>query len=338
MIEEGKLSVGISSVRDSLKTPRDGDWLESQSGREWLETENGREWLRTQGGREWQRGRQTPIGHPWLLTFHGREWLLTYNGREWLLTQDAQGWLLTSGGRDWLHTPGGREWLQTLGGLQTRHGHEWLLTKSGQEWLLAKSRQEWLQTKSGREWLQNQYGRKWLQTPHGQAWQLTPAASIWVTMKDFLNTLETINECAIIPQMPVPPAFQAIQEFKSLPDYLMFPVFLALKPQDHSTSASLQDCPDIEVIHAMTAFTAFANEARDQSLTASDALKYACQNWVFHLSRAPGPTDANFNRTFKVFWNRYLLSWLERQWCLKGLRSCLLALSDGHKLAQVCSQ
>jgi hypothetical protein len=169
-------------------------------------------------------------------------------------------------------------------------------------------------------------------------WQLTSAASVWVTMEDFTNTLETISECAIIPQLHLPPAFQAIQEFKSLPDYLMLPAFLALRPQDHSTSASLQDCPDIEVIHAMAAFTIFVNEAQDQSRTSSDALKYACQNWGFHLSRAPSPTDANLNRVFKVFWDRHLLSWLERQWCSKGLRSCLLALFEGQKLAQVCFQ
>jgi hypothetical protein len=157
-------------------------------------------------------------------------------------------------------------------------------------------------------------------------------------MEDFSHTLETISECTIIPQLHLLPTFQAIQDFKSLPGYLMFPAFLALRPQDHSTSASLQDYPDIEVIHAMTTFTIFANEARDQSRTTSDALKYACQNWVFHLSRAPSPTDANFNCAFKVFWDRHLLSWLERQWCLKGLRSCLLALSEGQKFAQVCSQ
>ncbi|KAG1837141.1 hypothetical protein C8R48DRAFT_743633, partial [Suillus tomentosus] len=155
-------------------------------------------------------------------------------------------------------------------------------------------------------------------------------------MEDFSSALEAIGECAISPLLPFSPAFQVIQEVKSLPDFLMFPVFLALRPQDHSTSASLQDCPDIEVIHTMTAFTIFANEARGQSQLSSDALKYACQNWVFHLSRAParGPADRMLNHEFKLFWDRCLLSWLERQWCLKGLRSCLLMLSEGQKLAQ----
>ncbi|KAG1865628.1 hypothetical protein C8R48DRAFT_672248 [Suillus tomentosus] len=84
----------------------------------------------------------------------------------------------------------------------------------------------------------------------------------------------------------------------------------------------------------MTAFTIFATEAREQSQSSSDALKYACQNWVFHLSRAPSSMDDKLNHTFKRFWDRHLLSWLEMQWCLKDLRSCLLVLFEGQKLAQ----
>ncbi|KAG1853306.1 hypothetical protein C8R48DRAFT_723571, partial [Suillus tomentosus] len=309
------------------------EWLETPSAREWLETQNERNRLQT------LNQLQNPTGHTWLHTFHGREWLLTQSGQEWLLMQSAQEWLLTPRGREWLHnTPGGQEWLRTPGGLQTEHGQEWLRTNNGQEWLLTLSGREWLQTMGGREWLQTERGREWLQTPRGQAWQLTPAASVWVTMEDFSNTLEAICKCAMTPRLPFSPAFQAIQEFKSLPDFLMFPAFLVLRPQDHSTSASLQDCLDIEVIHAMTAFTIFANEAQDQSRLSSGALKYACQNWVFHLSRALNITDDKLNCAFKVFWDRHLLSWLERQWCLKGLQSCLLMLSEGEKLAQVCSQ
>ena len=41
--------------------------------------------------------------------------------------------------------------------------------------------------------------------------------------------------------------------------------------------------------------------------------------------------------TFKSFWNHHLLSWLETQWCLKGLRSCLVILSAVQKLAKVCT-
>jgi hypothetical protein len=164
---------------------------------------------------------------------------------------------------------------------------------------------------------------------------LTPAASVWVTIEDFSNTLETISKCAIIPQ-PFSPAFQAIQEFKSLPDFLMFPAFLALRPQDHPTPAFPQDHPDIEVIHTMTAFKIFATEAQERSQSISDALKYACQNWAVHLSRAQTPWNNELKHKFKLFWNRYLLAWLERQWCLKGLRFCLVVLSKGQKIAKVC--
>jgi hypothetical protein len=150
-------------------------------------------------------------------------------------------------------------------------------------------------------------------------------------MEDFSNTLETTSSCAYL---PFPPAFQAIQEFRSLPDFLMFPAFLALRPQDHSTSAFPQDYPDIDVIHAMTTFMIFATEARERSQTTSDALKYACQNWAIHLSRAQTLWNPTLEHIFKSFWNRYLLAWLERQWCLKGLRSCLAVLSEGQKIAK----
>ncbi|KAG1718978.1 uncharacterized protein EDB91DRAFT_1182666, partial [Suillus paluster] len=165
---------------------------------------------------------------------------------------------------------------------------------------------------------------------------MTPAASVWVTMDEFSSTLEAISEYTIIPEVPLRPAFQVIEQFKHLPDFLGFPAFLAFQPQDHSTHVFQEDrrLPDIEVIYAMTAFAFFAKEAREQSRSASDALKYACQNWSFHLSRAPSPWDGGLNTLFKLFWDRHLLAWLERQWCLKGLRSCLLVLSEGQKLAR----
>ncbi|KAG2140784.1 hypothetical protein BD769DRAFT_1428485, partial [Suillus cothurnatus] len=113
----------------------------------------------------------------------------------------------------------------------------------------------------------------------------------------------------------------------------MFPVFLAFIPQNHLTSAS-PEVPDREIIHAMNLLIAFANEAQERSRSSSDALKYACQNWVVHLSRAPNPWDGTLDHIFKAFWNCHLLSWLERQWCLKGLRSSLDILSKGQKLGK----
>jgi hypothetical protein len=154
-------------------------------------------------------------------------------------------------------------------------------------------------------------------------------------MEEFSSTSKAMREYIIDPEMPFLPAFQVIQDFKNFPDFLMFPAFLALRQQNCSTAAA-HFTPDVEIIHAMRAFASFANEARGRSRSASDALNYACQNWAFHLSRAPHPWDNTLRQLFKTFWNRHLLSWLERQWCLTGLPSYLVVLSEGQKLAKVC--
>ncbi|KAG2107334.1 hypothetical protein BD769DRAFT_1675615 [Suillus cothurnatus] len=156
-------------------------------------------------------------------------------------------------------------------------------------------------------------------------------------MEDFSSTLEATSDWAIISDLASVPAFKVIQQFRSLPDFLMFPVFLALRPQAHPTPTLLEGhriLPDMEIIHAMTAFVIFAGEARERRRSASDAFNYACQNWAFHLARAPNQWDNSLHHTFKVFWDRHLLSWLEAQWCLKGLQSCLGVLSKGQQLAK----
>ncbi|KAG0703060.1 hypothetical protein DFH29DRAFT_464563 [Suillus ampliporus] len=158
-----------------------------------------------------------------------------------------------------------------------------------------------------------------------------------MTMEEFSNTFEALEEYTNI-GLPLLPAFQTIQQFKSLPDFLIYPTFLALRHQDCSTSASPQVLllRDMQITHAMKTFVDFAQEARERSQSTSDALNYACQNWAFHLSQAPSPWDDRLKHMFVFFGNRNLLSWLERQWCLKGLRSCLIVLSEGQKLAKVC--
>jgi hypothetical protein len=208
--------------------------------------------------------------------------------------------------------------------------------QEGREWLQMQGGQDWLQTPHGRDWLQTPRGRDWLQTPHGKAWQSTPAASVWVIMEEFTSTLEAISKYPIVEEFLSLPAFQVVQRFKSLPDFLMFPTFVALMHQVHLSSTLPADLPNRKIIHDMNTFTTFANEALQQSRSSSQALKYACQNWAVHLSRAPNPRDGMLNHIFKTFWNRYLLSWLERQWCLKGLRSCLDILSEGQTSAKVC--
>ncbi|KAG2037494.1 hypothetical protein BDR03DRAFT_383126 [Suillus americanus] len=156
-------------------------------------------------------------------------------------------------------------------------------------------------------------------------------------MEEFSRTSEAIKEYIIISDVPLLPAFQVIRQFKTLPDFLMFPVFLALRHQHHSTFALPKSLlPEGEIIHAMNAFKSFANEALERSRTCSDALKYACHNWAVHLSRAPRPWDDMLNHIFEAFWNDHIISWLEIEWCLKGLLPCLSILSEGQKLAKVC--
>jgi hypothetical protein len=156
-------------------------------------------------------------------------------------------------------------------------------------------------------------------------------------MEEFLRTLDAINEYIVTSDVPLLPAFHVIQQVKALPDFLMFPVFLAFRRQQHSTSASPESfvLPDRDIIHAVNAFESFANASQEHSQSASDALKYACHNWAVHLSRAPHPWDGTLNHIFQAFCNDHIIPWLEMEWCLKGLRSCLVILSEGQKFVKV---
>jgi hypothetical protein len=350
--------------QDWLKSKPDGQgWLKNTDrlGQDWLQMQGGPDWLQTLGGQDWL---QAKGGHAWLCTRTGKDWLWTQAGEAWLQTQGAEDWLQTQGGQDWLRTQGGGQdwlqtqdgpnWLQTQGGqgwLQTREGQDWLQTWRGNQWLQTQEVQNWLQTNNGQgwlqtldgqDWLQTESGKDWLQTSHGQAWQSTPAASFWVIMEEFSRMLEEISKYMVTPELSLLPTFQTIQQFRNLPDFLMFPVFLAFRYQDHSTYALSQPHSsfpsNIEVIDAMKAFIEFAEEPHKRSHSASGALNYACQNWSVHLLRAPNPwDDCLLSHRFKVFWDCHLLSWLERQWCSKGLHSCLVILSQAQKFTKVCS-
>ncbi|KAG2107927.1 uncharacterized protein F5147DRAFT_612902 [Suillus discolor] len=346
-----------------LKTKGGRRWLQTQAGRGgWLQTEGGRDWLKSQTGRDWL-ARRSRGGRIWLKTKGGRRWLQTQEGRDWLQTEGGRDWLKSRKGRDWLKSLAGRDWLQSRAGqdwLQTRAGWDWLQTHAGWDWLQTQAGRNWLQTKVGRDWLQTKAGRDWLKSPDGpdwlkspdgqdwlqtshvQAWKSTPAASVWVTLDEFSSMLEAITQFIIVQELRLLPTFQVVQQFKSLPDFLMFPVFLALSHQHHSTVSSTYRSPNRKIVHppdrkivrAMNAFMTFAHNAQRTSQLSSDTLKYACQNWATHLSRAPDPRDETLNYIFQAFWDRYLLSWLEWQWCSKGLRSCLVILSEGQKLVK----
>lgn len=361
--QEGNLWLRTREGQDWLRTKCGLAWLRTQGGRDqqnrnaepwqpplfrriWLTIWNRRRWMKTHGvpargplppvhvtgeGEGWLKAQST---QSWLMSFLGQEWLETEDGREWLWAPSGREWLRMASGRQWLWTYGGQQWLWTTNGrewLQTPDGRGWLWTNGGKEWLQTQDGRGWLQIPSGREWLQTEEGREWLQTPHGQAWQLTAAASVWMTMEEFSSTRETITKFNILPELASQPTFQVIQIFKNLPDLLLLPAFLAFSDEDYSDTPH-DLLPDMEIIHSMLAFENFAHQARKRHPSGSDALNYACHNWVFHLLRAPKPWDDTLDHTFTLFWNNYLLSWLERQWCLKGLRSCLIVLSEGQKL------
>jgi hypothetical protein len=160
-------------------------------------------------------------------------------------------------------------------------------------------------------------------------------------MREFSRTVKAISEYDIGPELPSLPAFEVIQQLKSLPDFLIFPMLLALSPQSHSISASPSldglSSPHKDIVHAMNAFIDFANEARERSQSASVALKYACENWAMHISRVLNPWDDMLNCLFHTFLNDHLLSWLEMQWCLNSLESCFAVITEGQKLIKVCT-
>jgi hypothetical protein len=304
----------------SLLLRRRNDWLQTQGGKDWVQSHVGEDWVQTQGAQDWLR---IQGGKDWLQTKGGRLWVQTYGSPYWLQTEGGLQWLQTLGGQDWLQTPVGQDWLRT------ERGQDWLQSHDGKDWLQTRGGNDWLQTPSARNWLQTSDGRNWLQTPQGQICWLTTA---WMAMEEFSNTVEAIKQ-HIVPELTFNPAFQAIEQFRSLPDFLMFPAFLALRHQDHSSSASTQSrlLPNMNIIHAMKAFSHFANEARERSRSPSNVLNYACENWAVHISRVPNPWDEKLVHIFKSFCDRHLLSWLERQWCAKGLQSCLNILSEGEK-------
>ncbi|KAG1777331.1 hypothetical protein EV702DRAFT_273498 [Suillus placidus] len=363
-IEDAHSWLQDQAGRNWLQDQGGGDWLQTQGGRVWLQLQGGRDWLQLQDGRVWL---QTHSGRVWLYSQGGRKWLMSEDGKNWRQSYDGQEWLQSQGGQEWLQMPSGREWLRSEPGrtwLQSEPGRTWLQTQARPTQLQTQARRNWVQeqkaealrlflidttsslsnegepnflrSQGGQEWLQTKDGHSWLQSQDGRDWQSTPEASMWVTTEEFSSTIAAIREYTIIPGLPMLPVFQVIQQFRSLPDFLMFPAFLALKPQDHSTSELPQGrlLPDMEILRAMEAFMAFTQEAREQSQSTSGALNYACQNWAFHLSQAPSLWDDDLNHAFKLFWDRHLLSWLERQWCLKGLQSCLVVLSEGQRLAQ----
>ncbi|KAG1835689.1 hypothetical protein EV424DRAFT_1551697 [Suillus variegatus] len=243
-----------------------------------------------------QRKKTTRGRSSWLRSQEGKDWVQNNVGKDWVQTQWGQNWLQTQGGRHWVQTHGVPDWLQTKGGRQ------WLQTLGGQDWLQAFGGRNWLQSEHGQDWLQTHDGQDWLPTRGGTDWLQTRSARNWLQTPDGRDWLHTPQGTRIIP------------------------------PPLHSHKAP--PLPDLEIIHAMKTFSIFANKARERSQSSSDVLNYACQNWAVHTSRAPKPWDEKLAHIFKSFWDRHLLDWLERQWCVKDLQSCLTVLAEGEKFAK----
>ncbi|KAG1765657.1 hypothetical protein EDD22DRAFT_968460 [Suillus occidentalis] len=356
---------------DWLQTPDGLEWLQTpeSGGHYWLSTSLGNAWLGTIIGKSWL---ETPGGRDWLQTFYGNDWLQSLSAKKWMRTRGGHGWLNTKYGRDWLlETHGGREWSETHGGrewLETHGGREWLEMHSGREWLETQSGQDWLETQSGRDWLQTQRGRNWLQTRSAKEWLKTQGGQDWLETRVAENarreSLATDSKRESLAADPERARLVANVLWRSMAvDSCGFCLGYNRRILEHSgndqrewilprivfaasfpSNPAIQELarsldvfgfsPDREIIHAMNAFVNFANEATERSRSSSDALKYACQNWAIHLSGSPNPWDETLNHIFKIFWNRHLLSWLERQWCLKGLQSCFVVLHAVQTLAK----
>ncbi|KAG2055798.1 hypothetical protein BDR06DRAFT_1006638 [Suillus hirtellus] len=96
----------------------------------------------------------------------------------------------------------------------------------------------------------------------------TPAASVWWNMEEFSSTLEVIDEYIIVPESTLLLTFQAVQQFKNLPDLLAFPVLLSLGHPSQRLS-KIYSRADMEIGHAIAFSRTFTNEAQKQSQSAS---------------------------------------------------------------------
>ncbi|KAG1768052.1 hypothetical protein EV702DRAFT_1035812 [Suillus placidus] len=101
-----------------------------------------------------------------------------------------------------------------------------------------------------------------------------------------------------------------------------------------SLQLMVRDIPEsTALLDSLSKLNRLSQAMDPQDPQTSPALNYACQNWAVHLSRASNPWDEKLAHVFKSFWDHHLLSWLERQWCVKDLQSWLTILSEGEKLA-----
>jgi len=338
-------------------------WLKTLDGQVWLRNQEGRAWLRTQGGKAWLR---TQGGEAWLQSSDGLVWRLIGKGNMNLLqgiTEHKEQLMYLK--RRMEQRPREEQEIKQHQSLKRTHlgllqeqleqlkeqpeleqleqeqleeqleqaqlEQEQLEAQLEQLHLEAQLEQVQLEQAALKQVQLKQAALKQVQLEQAQL-EHTPLSStnVQILVTEFLETMRALDKFT----GTTLPIWRIIQQFRSLPDLLLFPTFLAFVPDCSTSAVSSPHCPDMEIIHAMCAFVSFADGARERSRLASDALIYACQNWAFHLLQAPNPKDKALNNAFNIFWERHLAAWLEMQWCLGGLKSCLAILSEAQKFVQ----
>jgi hypothetical protein len=103
-------------------------------------------------------------------------------------------------------------------------------------------------------------------------------------------------------------AFQVLQQLKTLPYFLIFPTFLALRHQDRFTFTLPEGLllPDREIIYAVKVLMTFANEEQGTIQSSSDALKSPVITGPY-ISRVLSTYEEMLIHIFLAFWNRHLL-------------------------------
>ncbi|OAX32870.1 hypothetical protein K503DRAFT_571085 [Rhizopogon vinicolor AM-OR11-026] len=125
------------------------------------------------------------------------------------------------------------------------------------------------------------------------------------------------------------PAFRFLEDIRSLPVLLAFPLFLSFEfPVNAQTSGSstLQDEPHIEVFDAVAEIVNHVYVIKEGCRTGSGVLDYACTHWVYHLSLAEW--DEDLRSILTAFMTQKLQQWIVRAWCLQDLETCLWTLSE----------
>ena len=129
------------------------------------------------------------------------------------------------------------------------------------------------------------------------------------------------------------PAFRFLEDIRSLPVLLAFPIFLSFEsPTNGQTPgpSTLQHEPHIQALDAVAKVVKYVYTLKEGRRTGSGALDYACTHWAYHLSLAEW--DSDLRSILMVFMRQKLQHWFVKAWCLQDLETCLRTLSEVQKL------